>query len=86
MNLSDIRREQANAAATLKNIDEYVASGGQLSPGTVYFLTEEAEGAFNQYRDAARAMGITQPLEKTTAQLAKEYIRSAINNTKNRAH
>ena len=82
MTLSEIRREQANAAATLKNIDEYVATGGQLSSGTVKFLLEEAEGAFNQYRDAAVAMGMTGILEKTPRQAAKAYIESVINNSK----
>ena len=81
MTLSDIKREQANATDTLNNIDSFVATAGPLSPATVWFLTEEAEGAFNQFRDCAVAMGI-KTHNKTPREMAEKYIKSAIKNIK----
>ncbi len=87
MTLSEIKREQANAAATLDNIDVYVANAtpAQLDTATVWFLTEEAEGAFNQFKACAAAMGIT-TISRTPREMAEEYVASALNkNKENRA-
>ena len=83
MTLTDIRREQANAADTLENIDAYVAKAtrAQLTNATVRFLTLEAEGAFNQFKACAIAMGI-KTHDKTPRECAEDYIKSAINNSK----
>ncbi len=86
MTPSDIQREQANAVETLENIDAYVATAtpDQLDTATVWFLTQEAEGAFNQFYACAQAMGITAST-KTSKEAAEDYIRSAINNKENSA-
>jgi hypothetical protein len=81
MTLSDIKREQANAAATLQNIDAYVAT---LHPAlydhneTIWFLIEEAEGAFIQLQDCATAMGL-ELNNQLPIDVARAYIKSAIN-------
>ena len=87
MTLSDINREQANAVATLTNIDAYVANAtpAQLDTATIWFLTEEAEGAFIQFRDCAIAMKLKMHSSKTPREAAEGYITSAINNKENRA-
>lgn len=86
MTLTDIKREQANATATLDNIDAYVANAtpAQLNTVTIAFLTEEAEGAFNQFHACALAMNI-KTHEKTPREVAENFIKSAINNKENRA-
>jgi len=87
MTHSDIRREQANAAHTLDTIDAYVANAtpAQLTTATVMFLTEDAEGAFNQFRDCAIAMNLKMH-SKTPREMAEAYIKSALNkNKENRA-
>ena len=94
MILSDIKREQANAAATLANIDAYVATADldtlvreaksiPFGP-TVWFLVEEAEGAFIQFQDCAIAMGLKLKND-LPIDMARAYIKSAINNKENRA-
>ena len=91
MTLTDITREQANATATLQNIDAYVATADHdtlvreaksipFGP-TVWFLVEEAEGAFNQFHDCAVAMGL-KTIPESPATLATKYVKSAINNLK----
>ena len=87
MTLSEIKRYQANAVETLANIDEYVAT---LHPdlyddrATIWFLTEEAEGAFIQYQDCAIAMGLKLK-NALPIDMARAYVKSAINNKENRA-
>ena len=83
MTLTDIKREQANAAATLENIDVYVANAtpAQLDTAAVWFLTEEAEGAFLQFQDCAIAMGL-KTWNVSPATLASAYVKSAINNSR----
>ena len=83
MTLSDIKREQANAADTLENIEAYVANAtpAQLNPAAIWFLTEDAEGAFNQFKACALAMGI-KTHDKTPRECAEDFIKSAINNLK----
>tara|TARA_Y100000593_G_C4092274_1_gene229112 strand:- start:68 stop:325 length:258 start_codon:yes stop_codon:yes gene_type:complete len=84
MTLSDIKREQANAAATLANIDAYVAT---LHPelydhkATIWFLIEEAEGAFIQFHDCAVAMGLKLN-NHLPIDMARAYVKSAINNAR----
>ena len=86
MTLSEIKRYQANAAETLENIDAYVANAtpAQLDTATVWFLTEEAEGAFIQYQDCAIAMGLKLK-NALPIDMARAYVKSAINNKENRA-
>ena len=88
MTHSEIKRAQANAAETLVNISAYVET---LHPelhddkATIWFLTEEAEGAFIQYLDCAIAMNL-KIVEQSPIEMARAYVKSALNKSKeNRA-
>ncbi len=67
--LSEIKRLQKNAAATLLNIVDYVnnATDAQLNDATIRFLTEDAEGAFNESLAAAKLLRPSFNYTKDTA-------------------
>jgi len=81
-NLSEIKRLQKNAAATLLNVADYVntATDAQLDKGTVWFLTEEAEGAFNEFLAAAKLLRPSFEYTKTTSEMAQAWMEEALKN------
>ena len=86
MTLTDIKREQANAAATLKDIDNFVKRAGRLSPAAIWFLTEEAEGAYNQHLQCAKALWPSKDHSWWDSKVAaKQHLDRLINNSKNQA-
>ena len=79
-NLSEIKRLQKNAAATLHNVVDYVntATDAQLDKATIWFLTEEAEGAFNEYLAAAKLLRPSFEYTKSTSEMAQAWIEEAL--------
>ena len=80
--LSEIKRLQSNAAATLLNIADYVnhATDAQLNDATIWFLTEDAEGAFNEFLAAARLLRPSFNYTNDTAEMAALWMDEALKN------
>ena len=78
--LSEIKRLQKNAAATLLNIADYVnnATDAQLDKATVWFLTEDAEGAFNEFLAAARLLRPSFNYTQSTSEMAQAWMEEAL--------
>ena len=78
--LSEIKRLQKNAAATLLNICDYVdnATDAQLNDATIFFLTEDAEGAFNEFLAAARLLRPSFNYTNDTAEMAALWMDQAL--------
>ena len=87
MTLTDIKREQANAATTLTDIGDFVEKTGRiLSPAAIRFLTGEAERAYNQYLQCAKALWPSKDLSMWDSKVAaKQHVDHLLNNSKNEA-
>ena len=78
--LSEIKRLQKNAADTLLNIVDHVntATDAQLDKAKVWFLTEEAEGAFNEFLAAAKLLRPSFEYTKSTSEMAQAWMEEAL--------
>ena len=81
-NLSEIKRLQSNATETLLGLVDYVnnASDAHLTRATLWHLTEEAEGAFNEFLEAAKLLRPSFEYTKTTSEMAQAWMAEALKN------